>query len=393
MADRLRVGFLVNPVAGVGGRPGMKGSDEPERVAPILAGLPYDETPAFQRGFAFFAQLEPNDKVLVSAPGPLGEDVLKAAIACGGPIFEVARDPAWKGRYRETTRDDTRRFVERLLLQDLDLLVFVGGDGTAVDVAGTIGDRLPILGVPSGVKMFSGVFAQSAAQAGSTINGLRPGFPTHAVDVLDLDEASYRTGSWIVGRQATCRVPEVEGVQAAKGGSMPLEAEAEADLVDWFEGWRRDGATYVLGSGATVAAIKRSLGGGSPLGVDVVRDDAFLVADGGEEAILEALGAEGQAWIVVSPTGGQGCVLGRGTAQISPGVVERVGVEQVVVVATPGKLLGLRELFVDTGEAEIDAKFPDYVRVRTDARTEKVFPLRKGPAPRVSPFRSPPHGR
>lgn len=390
-AERLRVGFLANPVAGLGGRAGLKGSDDASRIEPLLSALAYEETNAFDRGFTFFAQLEPEGRVLVTAPGPLGEDVLKQAVACGGPIFEVAREPDWDKAFGATTRDDTQRFVRRLLRAQIDLLVFVGGDGTAVDVAQAAGDAVPLLGVPAGVKMFSGVFAQTASQAGLIVNQLRPGFATRSVDVLDLDEESYRAGSWIVAHQAVARVPDIEGVPVAKGGSSPLEAESEADLVAWFEAWVRPEATLVLGAGSTLGALKRHLGAGSPLGVDVVKGGRFLAVDADEATLLQFLEGAPDAWILVSPTGNQGCLLGRGTAQISPEVVQRVGVDRVLVLATPGKLLGLRELFVDTGDPALDRAFPEYVRIRTDPWTEKVFPVRKG-APTREPVRGP-HGR
>lgn len=315
---------------------------------------------------------------LVTAPGILGESTMKAALMAGGPIFEVARLPGWNKSFGTTTREDTVRLAKRLVEAQIDLLVFVGGDGTAVDVAQAVGDRVPLLGVPAGVKMFSPVFAQTPDQVVPLLNGLTAGFPTRPVEVLDLDEASYREGAWIVRAQAECRTLDAEGIQVGKGGPLASEADSTADLVAWFQQTREPGVTYVLGAGTTLGGIKKALGGGAPLGVDAWRDDAFVALDANEEQLLDALGAEGPAKILVSPTGNQGCILGRGTAQISPAVLDRVGVDHVIVVATPAKLLGLRELFVDTGDLALDAEFPDYIKVRTDPLTEKVFRLKRG---------------
>lgn len=375
---RFRVGFLVNPVAGLGGRPGLKGSDDPQQIRPLLEGLEPEELPAYQRALDFLTDLLLPKGVAVSAPGPLGEDVLKQSMGCGGPIFEIVREPGWSKTLGQTTAEDTQRFARRLTREELDVLVFVGGDGTAVDVARAVENRLPILGVPAGVKMFSGVFAETPRVAQGLVKSLTKGFVTESVDVVDLDEHSYRSGRWEVRAYAHARVPVAPGVQVAKGGEIPTQDQSLQDLVAWFrETYDRD-RTYILGAGTTVAAIKKSLGNGTPLGVDAYRNGRFAATDVGESALLEALDPAERATLIVSPTGRQGCVLGRGTAQISPAVVDRVGVENVVVVATPAKLTGLRDLFIDTGDAELDARFPDYIKVRTDAWTEKVFRLRKG---------------
>ena len=376
-ARRFRMGFIVNPVAGLGGRAGLKGSDDSERVKDIAAATDPDELPAYLRSMDFLTDIILKRGVAVAAPGPLGEQVLKRTMACGGPIFEISREKGWSKQFGETTAEDTKLFARRMLLEELDLLVFVGGDGTAVDIATEIGDKIPILGVPAGVKMFSGVFAENPLVAKHLVQSLQPGFPTRPVEVVDLDEESYRLGQWNVRGLAHARVPEAPGVQVAKGGTIPTEDESLEDLVVWFKQFQQPGRSYILGAGTTTGAIKAALRGGSPLGVDVVRDERFIATDASEAAILEAI-ADQPATIIVSPTAPQGAILGRGTAQISPAVIEQVGTENVVVVATPRKLMGVATLFVDTGDAAIDAKFPSYVKVRTDPLTEKVFKLRKG---------------
>lgn len=310
-------------------------------------------------------------------------------MSCGGPIFEVVRETGWSKRFGETTAEDTVRFAKRMLLEDLDLLVFVGGDGTAVDVARAVDGKIPILGVPAGVKMLSGVFAETPKAAHAIVRSLQPGFRSEPVDVVDLDEESYRSGRWQVRGLAHARVPVAEGVQVGKGGEIPTEEQSLADLVAWFQETLDEERVYIVGAGTTAHAIKEALGGGTPLGIDVYRGRQPIAIDANEEAILAALEAVSEAVILVSPTARQGCVLGRGTAQISPAVLERVGIGNVHVVATPGKLLGLTSLFVDTGDSDLDAKFPEYVRVRTDPQTEKMFRLRRGPGARSGPGTTP----
>lgn len=371
------MGFLVNPIAGLGGRPGLKGSDDAAQVHEIVATLDPDELPAYLRSMDFLTDLMLKKGVAVAAPGPLGEQILKKTMSCGGPIFEISREKGWSKQIGETTAEDTKLFARRMLKEELDVFVFVGGDGTAVDVAREVGDRIPILGIPAGVKMFSGVFAENPLVAKHLIQSLQPGFPTRPVEIVDLDEESYRSGQWNVRGLAHARVPELPGVQMAKGGTLPTEDESLDDIVAWFKQFQQPGRSFILGAGTTTAAIKAALGGGSPLGVDVVRDERFIATDASETAILEAI-AQAPATIIVSPTAPQGAILGRGTAQISPQVVEQVGPENVVVVATPRKLMGVATLFVDTGDSAVDATFPAYIKVRTDPLTEKVFKLRKG---------------
>lgn len=387
MSRRFRIGFLLNPHAGLGGPAGLKGSDDRGSLDPILEETRYEDTPSVRRTVEAFSGAPIDGGVVVSAPGILGVEALKATIGRSGPTFEVFRLGVPGKPFGQTTAEDTRRFAAALADQDLDLLVFAGGDGTAVDVAQAVQDKVPILGIPTGVKMFSGVFAQSPGTAREVLNGLRPGFPTKEAEVLDLDEASYQQGVWKVRAHATARTPEDEAVQLGKGGSSATESEALADLVDWWHDAQEPGVLYILGAGTTTHALKRGVGeDGTALGVDAVVDGSFVATDADAPTLRQLVGEHGSARIVVSPTGGQGCVLGRGTAQIAPDVVEAVGPEHVVVVATPSKLNGVFELFVDTGDPDVDAAFPDYVRVRTDAFTEKMFRLRRGPKPPQRPW-------
>lgn len=387
MPDRFRVGFLLNPHAGLGGRAALKGSDDRDALEPILDEVRYEETPSFRRAVEAFSGVPLKGGVVVSAPGILGVEALKQTIGRDGPTFEVLRLGVPAKRFGETTADDTRRFATALADAEIDLLVFAGGDGTAVDVAEAVDGRVPILGIPTGVKMLSGVFAQSPGMARDVLNRLSKGFGTKQVEVVDLDESSYRDGTWRVRAQAVALTPEDEAVQVGKGGTTATEDEALSDLVAWWEDAQEAGVLYILGAGTTTDALKKSVGdGGTPLGVDAVGDGGFVAVDADAATLEKLVETHDEARIVVSPTGRQGCILGRGTAQISPEVVDAVGPENVLVVATPSKLQGVFELFVDTGDPEVDAGFPKYVRVRTDAFTEKMFRVRRGPEPPRRPW-------
>jgi predicted polyphosphate/ATP-dependent NAD kinase len=235
-------------------------------------------------------------------------------------------------------------------------VLFVGGDGTAVDVAETLDDlgaETPMLGIPAGVKIYSGVFGATPAATGrvaATFDGVAQR------EVNDIDEDAFRGGEVHTELRAVARVPVAEDVQSSKqlgGGSVESVAAGVAGDVTL-------GVTYVFGPGSTVGAIERELGfEGTALGVDVYRDGEVLVRDASEAEILDYLGEENV--VVVSPIGGQGFVFGRGNQQISPAVIRRADVE---VVADREKLDSTGVLRVDTGDADLDEELRGWRKVR-----------------------------
>ncbi|MFW6435798.1 MAG: ATP-NAD kinase family protein, partial [Halovenus sp.] len=271
---------------------------------------------------------------------------------------EAGFEPAVVGHPagEETTAGDTRDAVRAFLAREPELILFVGGDGTAADVAETLdaeGSECPILGVPAGVKVYSSVFAvtpEAAAHIAVTFES------TERAEVNDIDEDEYRGGevhTELVALATVPIAPQRQGSKQLSSGTVEGLAEGFADEVD-------PEVTYVLGPGGTLGTIKRELGfEGSPLGVDVYRDGELLVEDGAESDILDALGE--QNVIVVSPIGGQGFVFGRGNQQISPAVIRQADIE---IVASRQKLDGIGALRVDTGDQELDEQLRGWQRVR-----------------------------
>jgi predicted polyphosphate/ATP-dependent NAD kinase len=266
-----------------------------------------------------------------------------------------------------TTAEDTRRIARAM---DVDLLLFAGGDGTAADVLAAVEEAVPVLGIPAGVKIHSGVFAVSPEAAGRVAARLVRGarLDVSEAEVVDLDEDAYRRGEIAPRLIGYLRVPtEPRLVQSRKAPSPASERVAveaiAADVVEHME----PGRSYMLGPGTTVRAIAERLGVPKTLvGVDVVRDGDLVAADAAERDLL-AIVEEGPAAIVVTPIGGQGFVFGRGNQQIGPAVVSRVGRGHLLVLATPWKLasLGGATLRVDTGDPEVDAGLVGHLQVIT----------------------------
>ena len=354
----MHVGFVVNPVAGMGGRVGLKGTDGKVSEAVARGAEPRAPDRA-RRAVSRLAAIAP-DARLSTAADPMGERPVRDAgfdpVRVVDPFDGERPDPT------ETTAAHTARAVEAFVAGDdpVDLVVFVGGDGTAADVAATlesVDSAVPMLGVPAGVKVYSSVFAVSPEDAATVAASFSR---TERREVMDIDEDAYREGSVHPELRAIAHVPVADDLQSSKqtaSGTVESLAEGVAGDIRARDG---EGVTFVLGPGSTVGAIKAALGfEPSPIGVDVWRDGEVVVRDGTESAILDALGTENV--IVVSPIGGQGFVFGRGNPQLSPAVIRQCDVR---IVASRTKLDDVRALRVDTDDPELDAELAGWVRVR-----------------------------
>lgn len=358
--DTWRIGLLVNPIAGLGGAVGLKGTDGKADAALRLGARPRSHPRAVE-----FLRALPENATILTAGGPMGDD----ACAEAGVSALVVYSPA-----EPTTAEDTTAAARALAAAGVDLIAFVGGDGTAADVArGAVGT--PALGVPAGVKMYSAVFAdtpQAAALVATTFD------KTETHEVMDIDEEAFRRGELRVALRGALLVPTHARVQTGKLAGEDDEVEIETLALAVGE-TLQPGATYVLGAGTTMLEVKRALGlDGSLLGLDVARIEAdgqatLLIKDARERDLLDL---EGGLELVLSPIGSQGFFLGRGNLPLTPAVLARVAIpDGVHVVATPWKLLQTRTLKVDSGDTEIDRRFPAYLRVLTGHGQTKVMPV------------------
>jgi predicted polyphosphate/ATP-dependent NAD kinase len=343
------IGFIVNPVAGMGGAVGLKGTDGKTILnkAISLGAKPV----ASQRAETFLAGLvaaKKNLRLIVGACS-MGEN---QAMKCGF-TFAVKGE-----RKRETTSEDTQIIADEMVKAGVDLLVFCGGDGTSRDILKVVGLNVPVLGVPTGVKMHSAVFAvtpQAAARV--AISYLWGGLPLREAEVMDVDEQAFREGRLSAELYGYLLSPyEPHLIQGNKLESPMTENEVrnQAAIAIYIIEEMKPEIIYVVGPGTTTRTIgdlldqKKTL-----LGVDLFQNKKIIASDVNEKQILEAIRGK-VARIIVTPIGGQGFIFGRGNQQISFKVIRQVGLENIVVVATKSKLDRLKSLRVDTGDPELD---------------------------------------
>lgn len=365
-----KVGLVVNPVAGIGGPAGLKGSDgvEVQRLALARGG----QLRSAERAVRMLSALPDGiDLELVTVGGAMGADAVSAA----GRQAKVV----WTPPAAVTEGADTTAAVTALVEAGASLVVFVGGDGTARDVAAGLGAEVPVLGVPAGVKMYSSCFAISPEAAAAVVSRWAGGgLPTRVAEVLDVDEAALRSAPRRPDLVALVRVPELPGrTQARKAATPASEASAVTAAALGAARALEPGVQYLMGPGGTIAEVGRQLGLQlSPLGVDLVRDGRLVATDLTEgEAFAWASAAPTRA--VLTVIGGQGFLLGRGNQQLSARVVEALLPDPLVVVATEQKLLELagRPLLVDTGDPELDRRLSGHVRVITGPRSAVMYQL------------------
>ena len=352
-----RLGFIINPIAGMGGRVGLKGTDGVVAQARRLGAEPIANARALEmlRELKRLHDGTPAAPAIewLAADGDMGADALQAA---GFAAAEIVHRPA-----AEPSARDTLAAVEGFLARHVDLVLFCGGDGTARDVCTVTGETTPVLGIPSGVKMYSGVFGVTPVRSAEVLwRWLVGEIGLARVDIVDLDEDRYRRDEWAVRLYLSAWAPfEPTLVQSAKALVTGRDEDAVKDdiaaqLRDEIAA--RPGALFLLGPGSTVQAVARALHVDKTLlGIDAVVDGKVVGADLAEAQILQLLERYPERRLVLSPIGAQGFVLGRGNQQLSPTVIRRIGPGNILVVSTPAKLARTPVLRFDTGDANLDA--------------------------------------
>lgn len=369
----------MNPIAGMGGSVGLKGTDGGMHKQALALGA----TPvAPQRARETLAHIRCRDDVAwLVAPGAMGADVVAGfdmTYLVVGAIGE------------ETTGEDTRRIARLMLDAGAELLVFAGGDGTARDVHDAMSalppyQRIPVVAIPAGVKVYSAAFALSSQAAAELVDAfvegtcpeLAEGTSVVEEEVLDIDEDAFRENRLDAHLYGYLLVPAVERfLQPGKVASSasPSVEENKLDIAASFVESMAPETLYLLGPGTTVKAIADALAlPKTLLGVDAVCDGALIAADVNERTILDLLKRYPQRKIVVTPLGGNGFIFGRGNKQFTPEVIRRVGREHILIVGTEDKMRGLPGLRVDTGDAALDEALGGYFEVAVGYKRGRVM--------------------
>lgn len=364
------LGLIVNPIAGIGGRVGLKGSDglAIQQKARELGAEPR----ATQRTIEALKHITQLDEQveMITYPGEMGEN---AAKACGfAPVIIGTIHPG------ETTSEDTRRAAHAMTERGVDLILFTGGDGTARDMVAGLESPIPVLGIPAGVKIHSACYSTNPDSAGKLAAAYLQGDVTtlREVEVMDLDEDAYRQGIVAPCLYGYLSVPFRRHLLQARKAPTPLTESASLDAIAQdVIAHMGDGVLYIVGPGTTTRPILSRLGLRKTLiGVDVLLDRQLAAVDANEADLL-ALLTNHPAKIVVTPIGGQGYIFGRGNQQISPEVIERVGRDNIIVISTVGKINDLRgrALLLDTGEPEIDRMLAGHIRIVTGYNERIIY--------------------
>lgn len=358
---QFKLGLIINPVAGLGGSVALKGSDGAQTAAKAIElGA---QPKANSRTKAALEILLPYKEQLViyTVNGEMGEQTAKAL---GFNVEVVYNTDA------VTTPDDTESAAKVLKNADVDLVLFASGDGTARNICHAIEDTVPVLGIPAGCKIHSGVYAITPKAAGRVVEMLVKGeLVTLAdADVMDIDEDAFRKGTVKAKRFGEMQIPsEVRYVQAVKNGGKETDELVLSDIAAYVVSEMDEDTLYIMGSGSTVEAIMEEMGlENTLLGVDLIKDQTLVGQDLTAADLLE-LTHKKNTKLVITLIGGQGHIFGRGNQQLSPALIRAIGKENIIVVATKTKLQALnnRPLICDTGDNELDDELTGYIKVTT----------------------------
>jgi len=368
----MKIGLVINPLAGIGGRVALKGSDGAQIVEEAFAlGA---KSRVSERVATALSMLHGGELSFYTVSGVMGEDVFGEDILSSFNfsyriIPSRVIPSAVETQEMHTSAEDTRLAVLALCEQEIDVLLFAGGDGTARDVLDALkqngqDEALTVIGIPAGCKIHSAVYAITPTRAGELLALLVSGTPMTqvAAQVMDLDEQAFRLGKVRSFCYGYLQVPVDDmRMQLIKQGGINHEMLVLEDIAEEIIESMQDDVLYIIGSGSTTEAIMNQLNlENTLLGVDVVLNHQLVKNDVSEQgllALLKSLNFD-SAKIIVTVIGGQGHIFGRGNQQLSPQVLTTVGLENIIIVATNEKLRTLekRPLIADTGDNNVDKK-------------------------------------
>ncbi|MCD6116613.1 ATP-NAD kinase family protein [bacterium] len=365
-----KCGLIINPIAGMGGPVGLKGTDGEEilKKAVELGAVPRAQKRAGE-ALSKLRKLKENIEV-IAGPGPMGEDAAReqgfSVIAAGS----ITKD--------KTTAEDTKKIAEQMQKMGVEIILFAGGDGTARDIYEAVGTEQVCLGIPSGVKIHSAVYAVNPEAAGEiAVQYLESKIKNCTeAEVMDIDEGALRQEIINTKLYGYLKVPaEQTGLQRLKKGSLSSEEHIHQAIAHDIIETISDDYYYIIGAGTTLRPIMEIFNlEFSLLGVDIFYQGRLVLKDGRESEIKKIIKGR-RCKLIITPVGGQGYIFGRGNLQLSPDVIRRVGKENVVIAATGRKLQGLkgRPLLSDTGDRDTDKYLEGFYRIVTGYHESTIY--------------------
>jgi predicted polyphosphate/ATP-dependent NAD kinase len=364
-----KIGLIVNPIAGMGGSVGLKGTDGDIYIKALELGA---KPIAPQRINELLNSIKSKkDIYFLVAPNKMGEDYVKDKEF----IYEVIGQIG-----KITTADDTKNIAKLMVKKQIDLIVFCGGDGTAIDIYDAIGLKVPVIAVPAGVKMFSSIFALNPRAAAEILNEfLKEDLETQEKEILDINEDSFRKGVLDSKLYGYLKIPKVLNlIQASKDSSNVgrTAEENKYEIAQHIIENMKENVLYLLGPGTTVKAITDELKlPKTLLGIDALYNNQIIAEDVNEKRILGLIIKYKKVKIIVTPIGGQGFIFGRGNKQFTSKILKKIGKENIIIIATEEKVKVLKILRVDTGDLNVDKQLIGFTKVIIGYKEELVISI------------------
>ena len=369
-----KLGLVINPIAGIGGSVALKGSDG-EGIAEQALVLGATAKSNERALLALEILLPYKDNIVIyTAAAEMGEHTAKGLGFNTVVVHELSSET--------TTALDTEQAVTTLISHNIDLLLFAGGDGTARNVCHIVEDKFPVLGIPAGCKIHSGVYAITPKAAGRVVELMITNqlVSLTDADVMDIDESLFRQGVVKTKRFGEMQVPsELRYIQAVKSGGKESDElvlqDIAADVIA-----KMDDELFIIGSGSTTAFVMEELGlDNTLLGVDAICQQTLMASDLTEMQLWQLIQSyqAGQVKLLITLIGGQGHIFGRGNQQLSPRIIRAIGKENIIIIATKTKLNALeaRPLIADTGDSELDLELSGYLAVTTGYNDQVLYPV------------------
>lgn len=386
-----RIGVIVNPDAGLGGRLAMKGSDGMAEIARAKgaedrAGPRMKEALEHLNSIIELSPISWNQVNWFLPKGRMGDSWVPEKMKNLGKWNNICLTP------ESTSANDTIQVVHSLIEEKVELILYAGGDGTTRDIIGALEDidsaSTPILGVPAGVKMHSGSFGASPRSAAEALAAWYSGDLLIAqTEVMDLDETLYREGEWVVKMYAEAMSPG--SPRWMQGSKQRIERISENEIIEALadhlgEVIEDNPETLVIwGSGGTLRTIGESIGFSiTVLGIDITIGSKKIGTDLDEKQLIESIEKHKEKFkenarilTLLSPMGGQGFLIGRGNLQLSPTVIRSIGIDNILAIVTPAKLATLNSLRIDTGDPDLDLEFQEkkYMKALQGYRTTRLI--------------------